>query len=140
MSRITIVDPVPQQPIDPNESAPTFSYSIKAMKDMAAKRRSGLFLTEFSLTEVQRNYLFERLKAHVKDTLAPYTEIHGGFRYQLMMASPDANAFLNILAGWRSSASKAHESLLDTCIRDFKTLYPEIYEFIDGQAPIYKPT
>jgi hypothetical protein len=131
MSRIAMVDAV--------QSAPTFSHSIKSMKEMAAKRRLGLFSVASSLTDVQKNYLFDRLKAHVKDLLASNAEIQREFQYQLMMSTPDANTFLNVLAGWRSSASKAHELLLDTCIRDVKTLYPEIYKFIDAQAPIYKP-
>lgn len=134
MSRITVADHL----LDPDKSAPTFSHSIKSIKEMVAKRRSGLFSAESSLTEVQRNYLFDRLKVYVKDTLAPLPKIQTEFEYQLMMASPDANVFLNILAGWRSSASDAYKPLLDTCIRDFKTLYPEIYEFIDDQAPIPK--
>ncbi|OGT62381.1 MAG: hypothetical protein A3E85_01110 [Gammaproteobacteria bacterium RIFCSPHIGHO2_12_FULL_45_12] len=136
MSRITVVDRL----ADLNESAPTFGHSIKSMKERVSKRHAGLFSTESSLTEVQRNYLFEQFKAHVKDRLATLANIQAEFLYKLLMkGSPDANCFLNILAGWNSSANDAHKPLLDTCIRDFKTVYPEIYDEINRQEPIYKP-
>lgn len=138
MSRTAVVDHVDRL-IDLNESAPTFSHSIKSMKEMVAQRRSGLFSPVSSLTEVQQNYLFECLKKHVESIFASDTEIQREFQYQLMMSSPDANTFLNLLAGWRSSASKTHEPFFDTCIRDFKTVYPEIYDEINRQAPIHKP-
>ncbi len=138
MSRITMVDQV-HQSVDSGESAPTFSHSIKSMKEMVAKRRSGLFSVESSLTSVQQDYLFGQLKEHVKAVLASNTDIQSEFMYQLMMSAPDANAFFNILVGWRSSANKAHESVLDTCIRDFQILFPEVYELVNRQAPIYKP-
>lgn len=139
MSRVTALDHV-NQPTDSGKSVPTFNRSIKSMKEMTAKRRLGLFPAESSLTCVQQNYLFGRLKEHIKDVLASNTEIQREFTYQLMMSTPNANAFFNILVGWRSGANKAHESVLDKCIRDFQMLYPEVYELINHQAPIYKPS
>lgn len=138
MSRTTVIDHAYQSD-NVGESAPTFAGSIQSVRVMAAQRRLGLFPVETSITEKQQNYIFGQFKEHVKDTLASHAEIQREFFYQLMMSMPDANGFLNILAGWRSSASKTHEQLLDRCIRDFKTLYPEVYEFIDGQAPIHRP-
>ncbi len=117
-----------------------FSISIKDKLRMASvcAQSSALGLFSRGLNAHQSNFVFDQLKEHINHVVLD-KDIKNEFQFKLMMSTSEARTFFCILAGWRSSANEAHVPVLDRCIRDFQTLYPEIYDEINGQESIYKP-
>ena len=117
-----------------------FSHSIKDKLRMASDRTqcSAVGLFSSTLNAHQSRIVFDQLKDHINHLVSD-KKIKNEFLFKLMMISSEPNIFLNILAGWRSSVvEKEYISVLDDCLRTFNVLYPEVYESINQQSPIYK--